>query len=180
MKRIVWLTLLSVSVFANDPFKKPASPFRDVPIEEVAHSFFYSNSGIVSPMEGKLPNYNLGLGYRRQSGSKGFDLNINYDNCLVVLHSQVNAKLNFLYYFSPKMDEPQYYFGVGPSAVASVAMIKNQGPNHIYGCNLVLGREVPLNWVERKFMQLAIDVPVYGTNIKKRLPSFQLIFGRSF
>ncbi|MDN3505081.1 MAG: hypothetical protein P0S95_05865 [Rhabdochlamydiaceae bacterium] len=191
MKKLILILVLAISANLiaeeeENSFKKPESPFRNVPINEVAHNFFYSTKGVVT-MEGNgIPNYNMGFGFRHQKGIGGFDLNLNVDNCLVIVNAQASAQGSILQYIKPKMDETQYYIGEGVSFTYGRQILERETRRAV-GFNLMWGREAPLNWQERKFFQINIDLPVAKKIAHEdwilfdwELPSIQIKFGRSF
>ena len=191
MKKLLLILALALSstIIAEEEensFTKPDSPFRNVPIDDVSHNFFYTTKGVVT-MEGSgIPNYNMGLGFRHQKGIGGFDINLNLDNCLVIFNAQASGQASILQYLSPKMDETQYYFGEGVSYTHGRQILERETRRAV-GLNLMWGREAPLNWRERKFFQINVDIPVAKQLASDawavfdwELPSIQIKFGRSF
>jgi len=169
-----------------DSFKKGDSPFRNIPTDKVTHNFFYSTNGLVT-MEGSgIPNFNMGIGFRHQKGIGGVDVNFNIDNCLVVVNAQISGQASILQYLNPKMDETQYYFGEGVSYTHG-RQILDKETRRAACLNLMWGREAPLNWQERKFFQINVDIPIAKKLAHEawnvfvwELPSIQIKFGRSF
>lgn len=174
----------SYSKEVEKDFATKSRAYRDVPIEEISRQFFYSDKGVGTSVDSGIPNYSMGVGFRTQSGAKGFDLQGSFDNLLIILNAQIGLKASLLHYLSPSMDRKQFYIGEGVAYSHSMT-IKGLRRESI-GLNVVFGREIPLNWEERKFYQVSFEIPVvYRTSqvnweIKTPLPAFQLIIGRTF
>lgn len=173
-----------------DNFYIPERNLRNIPTEKINRTTFYSTKGMVTLPGSFIPNYNLGLGFRHQKGKYGVDFNVNFENCLIFINAQAVGKVGFLQYLSPKIDGNQTYFAQGIAYTYGKRILKYEMFQSV-GINLTLGRELPLNWQERKFYQITVELPLFIQMNERswtslvhsslaRIPSIQILFGRSF